>query len=122
MYKSFPFLDIKETLSCIWIIITCPPFLCVSDKEEKRIRNTIRKIDQNKSSRKQDSDRKRKRDTIWETYKYIKLCSERTIEVKIIYNGRPAVVVTRYITIYVQTYCTSYVFKNVSIAIFQEII
>jgi len=56
VYKSFPFLDIKETLSCIWIIITCPPFLYVSDKEEKRIRNAIRKIDQNKSSRKQDSD------------------------------------------------------------------
>lgn len=71
--------------------------ICVSDKEEKRIRNAIRKIDQNKSSRKQDSDRKRKRDTIWETYKYIKLCGKRTIEVKIIYNGRPAVVVTQHI-------------------------
>jgi len=27
VYKSFSFLDVKETLSCIWIIITCPPFL-----------------------------------------------------------------------------------------------
>jgi len=44
VYKSFPFLDIKETLSCIWIIITCPPFPYVSDKEEKRIRHAIRKL------------------------------------------------------------------------------
>lgn len=32
--------------------------LYISDKEEKRIGKTIRKIDQNKSSRKRDIDRK----------------------------------------------------------------
>lgn len=42
--------------------------LFISDKKEKRIKYTIRKIDQNKSSRKQDINRKVIR-TQQETYK-----------------------------------------------------
>lgn len=64
-YVVVPVLDIirkRKTLSRIWIIIMVPiPFTFSRDKEEKRTENTIRKIDQNKSSRKEDIDRKRKR-------------------------------------------------------------